>query len=63
MMVPCGIFILLLNWLYKVIGVDNYLLNEVFIIVVIAVSLADSCLKASFYAHIYQFFKYQEQKK
>lgn len=63
MMVPCGIIILLLNWLYKVIGVDNYLLNEAFIIVVIAVSLADSCLKASFYAHIYQFFKYQEQKK
>ena len=63
MMVPCGAVIILLNWLYKVIGIDNYLLNEVFIIVVIAVSMADSCLKASFYAHIYQFFKYQEEKK
>ena len=61
MMVPCAIVILILNSLYKIIGVDNYLINEFFIIVVIAFSLADSCLKASYYAHIYKFFKKNQE--
>lgn len=57
MMIPCAVVILILNYAYRFIGVDNYLVNELFLIVVIAFSLVDSCLKASFYAHIYQFFK------
>lgn len=63
MMVPCGVVILVLNYLYRVIGVDNYLINELFVIVVIAFSLADSCLKASYYAHVYQFFKAQQEQQ
>lgn len=57
MMIPCAVVILILNYAYRFIGIDNYLVNELFLIVVIAFSLVDSCLKASFYAHIYQFFK------
>ncbi|MBE6458432.1 MAG: hypothetical protein E7010_01305 [Alphaproteobacteria bacterium] len=63
MMIPGGCIIFLLNWLYKIIGIDNFVMNEIFIIVVIAVSLADTCLKASFFAHIYQFFKFYDEKK
>ena len=63
MMIPCGIIVLILSFLYGLLGMDNYLINEIFVIVVIAVSLADSCLKASFYAHVYQFFKYYQDKQ
>lgn len=64
MMIPAALMLVLVSLLYKAIGVNHYVVDFIFVALVLALSFLDSCFKASFYAHIYQYFIYfQEQSK
>ena len=63
MMIPGFVMMYVLMVGYIYIGSDNYLTNIIFAALVLALSFLDSCFKASFYSHIYQFFVYYRDKK
>lgn len=64
MMIPAALLLVLVSLLYKLFGVSNYVVDFIFVALILALSFLDSCFKASFYAHIYQYFIYfQEQIK
>ncbi len=43
--------------LYALIGIDNYVVNLIFVIGAVALGMIDAGFKGAFFAHIYQFFK------
>lgn len=44
--------------LFAAIGVDNYVINLIFVVGGIFLGIIDACFKGAFFAHIYQFFKF-----
>lgn len=63
LMLPCAIAIFILGWLYQTVGAESYIAKFAFLFILIALSFLDSCFKASFIAHIYQYFVYFRNKK
>lgn len=49
--------------LYDIIGMDNYVINLIFVVVGIAFGVIDACFKGAFFAHIYQFFKFYDKNE
>ena len=58
MMLPAATLLILLALLHGLINSDNYIINFIFTGFIFAISFLDSCLKASFLSHIYQYFTY-----
>lgn len=44
--------------IYQIIGINNYIVNLLFVIVAMFLAMIDACFKGSYFAHIYQFFKF-----
>ena len=63
MMIPGAILLYILAFAYNGIGGEGFVINTIFTILVLALSFLDSCLKASFFAHIYQYFIFYKNKK
>ena len=63
MMIPGFLVMYVLMITYNYIASDSYIVNLIFAGLVLALSFLDSCFKASFYSHIYQFFVYYRDKK
>ena len=47
--------------LYGIIGLDNYVINLIFVVGGIALGIIDASFKGAFFAHIYQFFKFYDK--
>lgn len=62
MMIPAAVLIYLTALLYNAIGSDNYIVKFVFSAFILFLSFLDSCFKASFFSHIYQYFTYFKKK-
>lgn len=62
-MIPCMIATLVLGFLYNMYLPESYILKLVFSLVFISLSLLDTCLKASYFAHIYQYFTFFKKEK
>lgn len=62
MMVPAALLLIILSLLFKLINSDLYVVKLVFVALIYALSFLDSCFKASFYSHIYQYFIYFKDK-
>ncbi len=58
MMLPCGFLLVSLSSAYILLKTDNYFVNLIFVLLYMALSFLDSCFKASFYGHIYQYFTF-----
>lgn len=63
MAIPGTILLYLLAFLYQAVGVEGYLLKVLFTMMVLGLSFMDSCFKASFIAHIYQYFIFYKNKQ
>lgn len=65
MMVPVIVSLFIISFLFKLLGTDNYVVKFVFVGLVLALTFLDACLKAAYYAHLYQFFTfhYKAEKK
>ncbi len=62
MTLPVVLLMALLSIIFKLIGSDGYVVRFVFVLLVFALSFLDSCFKASFFAHIYQYFTFYRDK-
>ena len=49
--------------IYQVVGLSNYIINSVFVLIGIVISVIDSCFKGAYFAHLYQFFKFYDTEK
>lgn len=58
MMAPIILLLFLMSFVFKLVGSDNYIIKFVFVALVLALTFLDSCLKAAFYSHLYQFFTF-----
>lgn len=63
MMIPGAILLYILAFAYNSLGGEGFILNTIFTVLVLALSFLDSCFKASFFAHIYQYFVFYKNKK
>lgn len=63
MIIPVFIALLILSLLYRVVGSDNYLVKMLFSCLMLLITFVDACLKAAYFAHIYQYFIYFYQKR
>ena len=63
LMVPGAIAVFLLTFLYQTMGVESYPVKFIFMVMVLGLSFLDSCFKASFFAHIYQYFTFYKDKE
>ena len=62
LMIPVAIVVYLLALLYQAMGVESYVVKFIFMVLALALSFLDSCFKASFFAHIYQYFTFYKDK-
>lgn len=62
LMMPYWVLFQAFAALYALIGVDIYAVNLIFVIIGLALGVMDACFKGAFFAHIYQFFKFYENK-
>lgn len=63
MMLPCSVAVYMLAFFYQSLGEVNFAAKIVFMVILLMLSFLDTCFKASFYAHIYQYFTYYKNKK
>lgn len=63
MMVPVITLLLVISVLFKLFATDNYIIKFVFVGLVLALTFLDACLKAAYYAHLYQFFTFHYKPK
>ncbi len=62
MMLPGIVLLMVLTRVYGVVGTAGYLNKLIFTILFISLSFFDTCLKSSYYAHIYQYFTFYSRK-
>lgn len=62
MMLPCGSLMVLLSVLSAYTGAESYMAKLLYCITLLLISFVDSCFKASFFAHIYQYFTFYHNK-
>lgn len=62
LMIPVAVVVYLLALLYQAMGVESYAVKFIFMILALGLSFLDSCFKASFFAHIYQYFTFYKDK-
>ena len=62
-MLPCTIITVLVSTIYTLYLPDAYFLKLIFSIIFVALSIFDTCFKASFFAHIYQYFTFYKKEK
>ena len=63
MMLPCAIGVLVLTLVYQIFTPEIYISKMIYAILLVTVSFLDTCFKASFFAHIYQFFTFYNKSK
>ncbi len=63
MMLPGMVLLTVLSSAYNIVGSSSYLTNFIFTLLFVSLSFFDTCLKSSFYAHIYQYFTFYQKKK
>lgn len=63
MTVPVFAALILISVLYNIINVDNDIVKFIFVTLILSVSFIDAALKASFFAHAYQYFLYFDKKE
>ena len=61
-MVPYWVVLQMLISAYYLIGVNNYVVDLIFVIAVLFIGMIDAGFKGAFFAHIYQFFKFYDKK-
>ena len=62
-MIPYMILSKMFVYLYAIIGVNNYVVNLLFVFITLFLGIIDASFKGAFFAHIYQFLKYYDKKK
>lgn len=62
-MIPVFAALLALSMIYRVIGSDNFIVKLFFSSLLLIISFIDAGFKASFFAHIYQYFMYFHNKE
>jgi len=62
-MVPCSILTILFGYVYGMVMPDTFLTKLLFSAMLIIISLLDTCLKSSFFAHIYQYFTFYKNRE
>ena len=62
LMVPYWVVLQMLISAYYLIGVNNYVVDLIFVIAVLFIGMIDAGFKGAFFAHIYQFFKFYDKK-
>ncbi len=60
-MIPYWLVSRMWTALFVVIGIDNYVVNLIFVIGGIFFGIIDACFKGAFFAHLYQFFKFYDK--
>ncbi|MBE6444379.1 MAG: hypothetical protein E7020_06940 [Alphaproteobacteria bacterium] len=61
-MMPYWIVFRMFAEIYKLIAIDNYIINLLFVIIILIIGMLDACFKGAYFAHIYQFFKFYNKK-
>lgn len=61
-MIPYWLVSAMCVQLYQLLGINNYPVNLLFVIVGLTLGVLDACFKGAFFAHIYQFFKFYDKK-
>jgi hypothetical protein len=61
-MVPYLILSNAFVYIYVLIGVNSYVVNLLFVLIAIFLSLLDVSFRGAFFAHIYQFLKYYDKE-
>ena len=59
--VPYWILFRMCIEIYQIIGINNYLINLLFVIAAMFLAMIDACFKGAYFAHIYQFFKFYDK--
>lgn len=62
-MLPVFTALVILSVLYRAIGSDSYIVKMTFAALMLTISFVDAGLKASYLAHLYQYFMYFYQKQ
>lgn len=60
--IPTFVALMILSLIFKALGLENVIFKLLFSFLVISISFIDSALKASFFAHAYQYFIYFDKK-
>ena len=63
LMIPGAVAVFLLSLIYQAMAVESYAVKFIFMVMVLGLSFLDSCFKASFFAHIYQYFTFYKDKE
>lgn len=63
MMLPCAVLTILLGIGYTVLLSDSYIVKFLFSLSFIILSIFDTCLKSSFFAHVYQYLTFYKKEK
>lgn len=63
MMIPVLLGLVILSVLYNYFGVENPVLKFIVVAGLMLLSYFDTCLKCSFYSHVYQYFIYCDKKR
>lgn len=62
LMLPIALILLIISSIFAVIGSDSFIIKFVFVTMVMFLSFFDTCVKAGFYSHIYQYFLFFQDK-
>lgn len=62
LMIPIAIVLLVISAIFAAIGSDSFIIKFIFVAMVMFLSFFDTCVKASFYSHIYQYFLFFQDK-
>lgn len=63
LMLPIAITLLVISAIFAAIGSDSFIIKFIFVTLVMFLSFFDTCVKAGFYSHIYQYFLFFQDKK
>ncbi len=63
MMLPGMVLLMILSNAYNIAASSSYVTNFIFTLLFVALSFFDTCLKSSFYAHIYQYFTFYNKSE
>lgn len=60
--IPYVLFIFIIGILFRMIGVESLVIKIIYAAVLMALTYFGACLRASYYAHIYQYFIFYKKK-
>lgn len=62
-MIPYWLVFAMCASIYQMMGINNYVINLIFVLIGLSLGIIDACFKGAFFAHIYQFFKFYDKNK